>query len=422
MENNPTILIVDDEPVNIKLVADLLSDRYNLKVALNGEQALQLLESFDIELVLLDIQLPELDGYEVAHRIRTNEKSSDLPIIFLTSRTDEDSIVKGFEAGGNDYLTKPFNLRELEIRVANHLRSYRLQKTVRRQEEFLSFLLDAQPTMVIVTDAREVKYANRSFLEFFRCDTVQTFRKRYRCVCDSFVQSDNFFHLGRIAEKADWVKAMQRLPAEKRVVSMVSHEDFTEKAFSVSISTLNDYYVVDFHDISETMLKQLELIKRVEHDTLTGAYNRDYFYRRIGIIAKRHATVNQLTALTMLDIDHFKQVNDTYGHDVGDRVLKSLVDLVQRNLRSSDVLVRWGGEEFLLVLGVGDEQGLATVLENLRARIEALELPGIAGITCSFGATLYDPETPADTVLKQADIALYDAKRRGRNCVVLASS
>ncbi|MET0052232.1 MAG: diguanylate cyclase [Candidatus Thiodiazotropha sp.] len=421
MENKPTILIVDDEPVNIKLVADLLADQYTLKVALNGEQAIHLFETYDIELILLDIQLPDVDGYEVARRIRSDEQNSDVPIIFLTSRSDENSIVEGFEAGGNDYLTKPFNARELDVRVANHLNTYRLQKKVRQQEEFLSILLDAQPTMVIVTNATEVQFANRPLLEFFRCEDIDIFRKRYQCVCNSFVQSDNFFHMGKVGEHENWIAAIQELPRDKRVVSMISHQDFTEKAFSVSVNGFEDHYVVDFHDISETMLKQPELIRRVEHDALTQAYTREYFYRSIGVISKQHTAVNLLTALTMLDIDHFKRINDTYGHDMGDDVLKALVNHIQNTLRSSDVLIRWGGEEFLLVLGVKDEEALSTVLNNLCERIAITKMPIVGTITCSFGATLLNQGESIDTAIKRSDIALYESKGAGRNQVRLLS-
>lgn len=137
MENENTILIVDDEVTNVDFIVNSLKDDYSFKVAYNGESALEILKKFPIDLILLDIQMPKLNGYEVAEFITSNDSFKDIPFIFLTAKSDKDSLIYGFELGAKDYITKPFNKKELQVRVKNHLTTYLYQKQILKQQNIL---------------------------------------------------------------------------------------------------------------------------------------------------------------------------------------------------------------------------------------------------------------------------------------------
>ena len=157
MIEKAVILVVDDEPTNIDVVSDIFMEQYDLRVAHNGERALKALQRITVDLILLDVQMPQIDGYETARRIRDDAALAGVPIIFLTGKADDDSIVQGFRAGGNDYVTKPFNPEELKVRVANHIRTARLQKSLEALNRELTERVEAEVAqrMQVVRESRE---------------------------------------------------------------------------------------------------------------------------------------------------------------------------------------------------------------------------------------------------------------------------
>ncbi len=161
MQNKNTILVVDDQSINIDFIVTNFKDKYNIKVASNGEMALKVLDKFKIDLVLLDIQMPIMDGYETIKEIKKQDRFKDLPVIFLTAKTDSGSLIKGFELGAKDYVRKPFNTKELNVRVNNHLETYKLIKRLELSYKNLEKLLDTQANIVILTNGEELKFANR---------------------------------------------------------------------------------------------------------------------------------------------------------------------------------------------------------------------------------------------------------------------
>ena len=132
MEAKDVILVVDDQPMNLKVIASVLGIDYSLSIANNGTNALKMLENGLPDLILLDIMMPDMDGYEVCRRIKANEKTKDIPIIFLTAKTDIDDIIKGFDLGAVDYITKPFNPTEMRVRVVNHLNLYHARNEIKQ--------------------------------------------------------------------------------------------------------------------------------------------------------------------------------------------------------------------------------------------------------------------------------------------------
>lgn len=426
MENYQTILVVDDEKTNVEFIVSNLGKQYKTKTAPNGKVALKILEKFDIDLILLDIQMPVLNGYETAKQIQIDPKLKDIPIIFLTSKSDSDSIVKGFELGAKDYISKPFNLKELQVRVANHLHTYDLisklnsaYKKLNSAYENLEKFIDTQDNIVFLTDGFDLEFANKKFFEFLGFDNLNDFKKHHRCICENFIDNDRFFHLGKIQDDSNWIEYMLTLPHAQRLISIL-RKDFKPHAFSVSINQFDDkLFIVGFADISQTMLDKITLENKIIHDKLTGAFNREYFEQNYQTLIDECVSKGHFLGIALLDIDHFKIVNDTYGHDVGDEVLMHFVSTVHRYSRNEDIFIRWGGEEFILILKVMTKVDLFKALEHLRKVIEMQDFPVVGQKTCSIGGAIYEDGEEIEKTIKRADEAVYEAKENGRNKVVI---
>ncbi len=289
-------------------------------------------------------------------------------------------------------------------------------------QEKLQRLFDLQKNIIIQTGGIRLKKANQSFLHFFGYGSLDDFLKEHDCICDLFIRDERFFHLGKVPGEVNWVEALETIPKKERVVSIADKRQHPH-AFTVSINRFDDDdYIVAFTDISETMQQQFSLEERVSRDHLTGAYSRDFFDMTIGELMENAEKRNSSLGLVMLDIDHFKRVNDTFGHDVGDKVLKHLVATIRYSIRNDDLLVRWGGEEFLLVIDTESIETLRRMAEHVRQRVEQETFEVAGRVTCSFGITLHAPNESVEQSIKRSDRALYEAKAGGRNRVVQADS
>lgn len=414
-----TILAVDDQRLNQEFIKSMLEDKYNIKSVMNAKSAFKVLEKFEIDLILLDIEMPEMDGFECTKILKEDSKTKHIPIIFLTSHQDKKYIIKGFQLGANDYITKPFNLEELTVRVENQLKTHYLLKKLESAYNNLEKFIETQNNIVFLTDGIELKFANKKLFDFFGVDSIEDFLKDRRCICESFIENDRFFHLGKIKEGENWIDVLQTLPQTQRVISLLG-QDFIPYAFSVSINEYDENTsIVTFADISKTIENNIQLEDKVIHDQLTKAYNREFFENNIHEILTKFNQGDSKLAIALLDIDHFKSVNDTYGHDVGDEVLVKFVHTIQRYSRKEDILIRWGGEEFILLLKVSDEENLDNALEHLRNVVELQRFPKIGRKTCSIGGTIYQEGEDIIQTIKRADEAVYEAKSAGRNRVIL---
>ncbi len=289
------------------------------------------------------------------------------------------------------------------------------------QKAFLKLLMASQSHMALLADGNQLKYANRAVLEFFDMHSIEEMQLRFHCISDAFIRTDFSYFPKKSTKGAAWIEEIRSLEPQKQIVTMYSTRESKEKTFKINIEYYGESknFLLSFTDISATISKQRELEYKSHHDALTQAFNRTHFEENVYGILNTHLKLKRQSAIAIIDIDHFKSVNDTYGHDVGDMVLKSLVSLVQSSLRESDLLVRWGGEEFLLLLPVKNEQNLQSILENLQAKINATAFEVVNHITVSIGATLLGKDETINESIKRADIALYESKSSGRNRTTL---
>ncbi len=320
------ILIVDDNPQNIQLVATYLKseEHYRISFSQSGTDALDKVKNADFDLVLLDIMMPGMDGYETCRRIHDLPGLRETPVIFLTAKVDKDSIVRGFEAGAVDYIMKPFYGPELLARFRTHIEL----KSVRDRQEKINV------------------HHNKEILKGIEMET--------------------------------------ELRASREELQRVNRQLFQEATT----------------------------------DSLTGLLNRRKMLDFIEYEHERTDRSQQVYSLIMSDIDFFKKINDTHGHDCGDLVLREISQVFLSQVRKQDQIARWGGEEFLLLLPDTEEKGAFTLAEKIRKTIEAhtFSCPAVdLNITMTFGITTRNGEADSEGLIKQADIALYTGKERGRN-------
>ena len=284
--------------------------------------------------------------------------------------------------------------------------------------EKLQKFIDTQNSIVILTDGKKLKFANKMFFEFFGYKDLEAFLEHYNCICNRFIEEDPFFHLGKVkSDEAHWIESLLNLSGRQRIVSIEDVEKVPH-AFSVSINKYDkNEYVVSFSDISDTMVEKFQLKQQATKDALTGVFNRVYFNQNIQHILHKHSKDDFNTGIIFLDIDFFKQINDTYGHDIGDEILKKVTLLVKRYIRNEDKLIRWGGEEFIIITSSESIDGVYKIAEHIRSVIEKYDFKPAEKVTCSFGCALHDNKVDILETIKIADNKLYLAKNRGRNRV-----
>jgi diguanylate cyclase (GGDEF)-like protein/PAS domain S-box-containing protein len=284
----------------------------------------------------------------------------------------------------------------------------------------LQKFIDTQDSIVVITNGSKLKFANKKFFEFFGYKDLEDFLKIYDCICYKFEIKNGFFDLGKIKkDEATWIDSLVNLNGRDRIISMKS-KDKISHIFSVSINTYdNDDYIVSFSDISDTMTEKLKFKKQATVDELTGAYNRIYFNQNIKKIIEKNSEDSFDTWITFFDIDYFKKINDTYGHIIGDQVLKEVVIMINHYIQNDDVLVRWGGEEFIIISASDSAEDVYKSAEHLRYIIEHTKFDDVDKITCSFGCAKHNLDANILHSINRADEALYEAKEGGRNRVVI---
>ena len=414
MIRKKVVLIVDDDRGNAELLATLFEDVYDLRVAFNGKKAIRMLKKIQIDLVLLDIQMPDMDGYAVAEQILQDDQLKGIPIIFVTAQRDEASVVKGFNLGAVDFISKPFHREELSARVNTHLQLSDLKR-------YFQTMLDSLSSMVALTNGREMFYCNQAMLDYFQVENLNGFKARHICVCSTFVDDSRFFSFDLQTQEGTWFDEITQLDIYERIVSIYSIADNDNRIFRVNLKPMGDgLHLAEFIDISRDFHHQTVLLDKSHSDPLTQTYNRVFFNENIDLILSHSQMHNAFLGVGFMDLDHFKNINDTFGHDVGDEVLKALVVCFNRAMRKSDVLVRWGGEEFMLFFELVNESDLVDVLEKFRKLVEETEFEGVGTVTCSFGGSIYLQGELIHDTIKRADQALYESKRAGRNRVTVS--
>ena len=447
------VLVVDDILSNVKLLeAKLSAEYFEVITAYNGEQALARVASDAPDIILLDVMMPGMDGFEVCRRIKSNAKTTHIPVVMVTALDQPSDRVTGLDAGADDFLTKPVDDMSLFARVRSLVRLKMMTDELRMREETGQSmgLTDASETMfepdptgriLIVDDRPESVAWFRAALEAKnKVADIATFDEALVSArggdFDLIVIS-----LGIRAFDGLRLCSHLRSLAEIRntpVLVLVSEGENRKLAQALDMG-VNDYLMrpVDRNELMarvKTQLRKKRYADKLRHnmqlslemaitDQLTGLHNRRYMARHLDTLMKNASEAKPISFLIM-DIDYFKAVNDTYGHDVGDEVLRDFASRIGANVRGIDLACRYGGEEFVVVMPDTDAGYAYTVAERLRQSIELTPFPisrapDKINVTASIGiASSNGNGDDSDKLLHRADQALYRAKREGRNRVI----
>ena len=294
------------------------------------------------------------------------------------------------------------------------------REKLKQEQNKVQAILNAQANIIILSDGDRLKIVNQGFLDFFCMSHLDDFIQVHNCVCDLFVPHKDFFSLEDISEEKNWIIYLKNQPIEKRRITLVD-ANFEPRAFELHIQQYeleHQLYVIEFHDITQMMVQQKKLYHEANTDKLTALFNRNYFLSKLDELSLQTKEKGLKLSLIMFDIDHFKMVNDTYGHDIGDEVLKVLASDISAQLRHEDIFARWGGEEFLILLPDVSLQSAARIAEKLRETLDNIDEKGIPHFTSSFGVVEFKLSETVAHFLKRVDDNLYEAKDKGRNRVI----
>ncbi len=450
------ILIVDDTLPSVKMLSAKLSGEYfDVITATDGLSALEMVNEHNPDLVLLDVMMPGMDGYEVCERIKGNPETAHIPVVMVTALSESEEKVRGLDAGADDFLTKPVSDMTLFARVNSLVRLKQMMDQWRLREEttkMLGFPAEDEAEPIKGAGNARVVLIDESAIESENVKSILSRDHDEVVVINGFEGAQNAVagadaEVVVIGSGAAGMDRPLRLCSQIRareetrllpILLLGDEEDMDQLVKALDIG-VNDY-VVRPMDENELLARVRTQVRRKRYqdrlhanflknlslalvDSLTGLHNRRYLTTHLEAIMKRMAKDDKPVSLLMIDIDHFKGVNDTHGHAAGDRVLAEIAQKIALNVRGFDLAARYGGEEFVVVMPDTTLDVALEVAERLCLSIggEPIETDGAAEgieVTVSIGVSAisdgnYDPLILVD----DADKELYKAKNEGRNRV-----
>ncbi len=417
MQYKPTILYVEDEEgirENVKRPLGYFSSE--LYIACDGQEGLALYKEHLPDIVVTDIKMPNMSGIEMSQAIKAiNPKQY---IIITTAHNEADFFMNAIEMHIDAYILKPIDLDLLEEQVIRISEQLNVKKELEKQIVLTEEISQLQNNYVIVLDSdKEIIFSNQKFLDFFAVSKLEEFIKKYNSVHQHFIQKDDYFYPNKDID-IDWIQQIERLKSNKRLITMLDTKG-EEYVFLISLAHIekSNHTVISFVEVTTLALEKNALEKKAYHDALTKIHNRTYFEETFCHAIMHQREKESHLSFMMLDIDKFKLINDTYGHQVGDDILVELAQLVESKTRKTDSFARWGGEEFVMILPQTTLEMALRVAENLREIIASHTFSHNLSITCSFGVASLGEGESQKSVMKRADEALYRAKQAGRNRV-----
>ncbi|WP_376091108.1 PleD family two-component system response regulator [Roseomonas sp. CCTCC AB2023176] len=443
------VLVVDDVAANLKLLeARLSAEYYEVAVASSGPEALRVAQSWNPDVVLLDVMMPGMDGYEVCRLMKASPQTAHIPVVMITALVDQAERVRGLEAGADDFLSKPVDHTTLFARVRALLRTKQVLDAFRLRAETAKDLgFEPMPdpaktvagarALIATEDDGEAAGLSAILAE----DGIVVTRAPdassawERLVTDDYDLAVLSLWLDdgeglRLASRMRAQTAMREVPV--LLVADLDQKSQVLRGFDIGA---NDHVLrpVDPNELRARARNQIRRKRYQERlradlqrslemavtDSLTGLRNRRYVMRHLeGLLRNGGATV------LLIDVDRFKSVNDTYGHAFGDAVLRDVADRLRLHLRAVDVVARYGGEEFIIAMAPQPAEDAAGVAERLRGALASAPVQvgdTTLNVTASIGVAVAMPECSVDQLCGAADKALYRAKANGRNRVESAA-
>ncbi|MCG8615825.1 MAG: EAL domain-containing protein [Desulfobacterales bacterium] len=447
------ILIVDDTPANIDVLGAILMEEYDISVAVNGPMALDIVDGgLKPDLVLLDIMMPEMDGYEVARKLKANKETREIPVIFVTAKIEDEDEAAGFQAGAVDYIRKPVNSEVTLARIKSQLelKRYRdyladevrektsqvqasrhalsranqdlagVQASARKNQVYFKELFMNSPHgIILVGPDDKIIDTNKSFSDLVGYERQEIINKKTA----GFSVADDM----KDAHDSLIREALNRgsMSIETRCFHKQGYEiHVSALAYPVKINNRVQGVFVFYENISQRKQFENKLRHQAFHDALTGIPNRLLFADQLQIAIQKQKNPElpkdkaYRFSVLLIDLDRFKSVNDSLGHQAGDKLLRAVTGKIQQHLRQGDTLARMGGDEFAVLLsGVENAGQVKAIASRIRKAAESeFDIDGnavhiSASIGIVFDTRSYDM---ADQLLRDADLAMYQAKDAGK--------
>ena len=448
------VLVVDDILANVRLLqARLESEYFEVVTASNGKDAIDICQRERVDVVLLDVMMPGLDGFEVCRRLKASPQTLHIPVVMVTALDQASDKIQGLDCGADDFLTKPVDDIALVTRVKSLARLKMLNDemlmrvTTSRQmgladEETLARILADRPGQVLVVDdhprssQRVMSALAKAHDAYIEADPQVALLHLAEQPFDLLVVALNLQNSDglRLCSQVRSLDRTRHLP----ILIMADPGDDARLLRGLDMG-VNDYLMrpVDRHELlarAKTQIKRKrfsdylrnqirESVELSITDPLTGLHNRRYMERHLKTLIADATRTGRSLSVLIADIDHFKLVNDTYGHDAGDLVLKEFSDRFRRYTRGVDLACRLGGEEFLIIMPDTDKALARQIGERVRECVAShafrIAPDKEIWVTASVGLATWDGEgDTSEALFKRADNALYAAKRQGRNQVV----
>lgn len=418
----PVILIVDDVVENVRILKSLLQDFGQIVFARHGLEALAQVAQHHPDIVLLDVMMPGMDGYETCRRLKANPATRDIPVIFITGADGESDEAKGLAAGAIDYITKPFAPAIVQARVRNHLALVRAHAELRLVNDALrkfKAAVESSSAAILITDRdARIEYVNEAFVGMTGFGAEEALGQTPSILKADGTPAETYQQLWQtILSGRNWRGELRNRCQD----GSLSWQD-------VAIAPVFDqgkaitHFVAIHSDITQRKQMEEELHRLAVTDSLTGVANRRRLIEVGNVELQRAQRSGLPVCVLMLDIDHFKNINDTFGHPAGDAVLKEFARICTGTVRNIDTVGRLGGEEFAVVLPMSDKSGALQLAERLRACMAQAEIRTDMAQTIRFTVSIgvaqaHGMNVDFDGLLAMADQALYLAKNSGRNRV-----
>jgi len=448
------VLVVDDILANIKLLqARLEAEYFEVLTAANGHDALDLCQRERVDVVLLDVMMPGLDGFEVCRRLKASPQTLHIPVVMVTALDQTSDKIQGLDRGADDFLTKPVDDIALVTRVKSLARLKMLNDemlmrvTTSRQmgigdEDTMARILADRPGTVLVVDDHP-RSSQRVMSALTKEHEAKIVHDPQAALLTLAAQPFDLVVSALSLSTCDGLRFCSQVRSFDRtrhlpILLMVDPGDEARLLRGLDMG-INDYLMrpVDRHELlarartqirrkrfSDYLRNQIqESVELSITDPLTGLHNRRYMERHLRTLIQDALKTGRSLSVLVADIDHFKRVNDTYGHDAGDQVLREFAERFRRYTRGVDMACRLGGEEFLIIMPDTDKALAGQIGERVRECVAVQ--PFKVGenqeicVTASVGLATWEGNgDTSDSLFKRADNALYAAKRRGRNQVV----
>ncbi|GLK53890.1 MAG: PleD family two-component system response regulator [Oceanicaulis sp.] len=447
------ILVVDDQAANVRLLeARLQAEYFDVCTATNGYEAIEAARLEQPDLILLDVMMPGMDGYETCERLKADNSTRHIPVVMVTALDQREDRIRGLEAGADDFLTKPIDDVALFARVRSLLRLKAVLDELRYREassaiaelqaDFADDLAEISTAIIVSADPRAgARYASalpeqvRAQVVTDPVEALAGMRKGTDLLIVDLTHPE--FDGLRLCARVRSDAATRPLP----ILTVVSPDDTAQAVRALDLG-VNDiiHRPVDAGELNARVRTQLrrkryadrlrsqldQSLEMAVTDPLTGLHNRRYINSRLRQALASADNGGAPVSVLIADIDHFKSINDLYGHEAGDTVLRGFADRVQKAMRALDLASRYGGEEFLVLMPAAGLAEARIAAERLRSVVAdapfLLEDGTDIAVTVSVGLAQALPGEGVEAVLRRADQALYTAKNEGRNQVQVASA